>query len=156
MHPRLLALAPVFLLAACCPKQAEVVDPDAHHKVAPDWVPDESLEVAKTHEVDAPAEDPYAGMTEEQRMEKAKGLYTEAEKLWGAQQWKEAEAKYEEAYHLVPGKHGFAFKVAMSAARAGDCAKARSYFEHYIIYADVETHEQQIIEAKREHHKLSC
>jgi hypothetical protein len=154
---RALALLPVGLLAAaCCPKEEVVVDPDAHHKVAPDWVPDESLEVAKSHEVDPPATDPYADLTEEQRMEKAKVLYGEAEKLYEGQQWKEAEVKYEEAYHLVPGKHGFAFKVALSAVKAGDCAKARSYLEHYILWADVETHADQIIEAKREHHKLSC
>jgi hypothetical protein len=152
-----LALAPLVFAVACgCPKDQETVDPDAHHKVAPDWVPDESLEEGKQHEVDAPEVDPYADLNEEERMDKAKELYSEAEGLAGEENWKEAELKYEEAYHLMPGKHGFAYKVAMSALKAGDCPKARSYLEHYILYGDIDKHEDRIIEAKHAHHKLEC
>ena len=152
-----LALFSLILAVACgCPKEEATVDPDAHHKVAPDWVPDESLEEGKAHEVDAPEVDPYADLSEEERMDKAKALYGEAEELAKNEQWKEAEAKYEEAYHLVPGKHGFAYKVAMSALKAGDCAKARSYLEHYILYGDIDKHEDRIIEAKHAHKDLEC
>jgi hypothetical protein len=145
----------LILTAGCCPKTgAETVDPNA--RVITDWVPDESLEIAKVHEVDPPEVDPYADLSEDERMEKARVLFEEAEAHWDAQQWREAEIKYEEAYHLVPGKHGFAYKVAMAAIKAGDCEKARVFLEHFIIYGDIVAQKSLIVSAKHAHRELEC
>ncbi|MFO7563538.1 MAG: hypothetical protein R6X02_12905, partial [Enhygromyxa sp.] len=145
--------------AACCPRGAATVepkDPVDTSRVITDWVPDEPLEVAKTHEVEAPEVDPHADLSEDERMEKARVLFEEAEAAWAAEQWAEAEAKYEEAYHLVPGKHGFAFKVAMAAIKADDCEKALAFLEHFIIYGDIDRQKELIIEAKHAHRELEC
>jgi hypothetical protein len=143
------------LTAGCCPKTgAETVEPNP--RVITDWVPDESLEIAKVHEVDPPEVDPYADLSEDERMDKARVLFEEAEALWDAQQWREAEIKYEEAYHLVPGKHGFAYKVAMAAIKADDCEKARVFLEHFIIYGDIDTQKSLIVAAKHAHRELEC
>ena len=123
-----LMLAVLPLGTACGHKTCETAEPAAPQGspvAISDWVPDESLEVAKVHEVDPPEVDPHAGLTEDERMEKAKVLYEQAEAHAANEEWREAELKYEEAYHLVPGKHGFAYKVAMAAVKAGDCEKAR-------------------------------
>lgn len=152
----LLAAGLSILATACGPKKnCESTSPkDA--RVVSDWMPDESLEIAKTHEVEAPEVDPYADLGEDERMEKARVLYEEGEALWAAQQWREAEIKYEEAYHLVPGKHGFAFKVAMAAVKAGDCEKALVFLEHFILYGDVDRQLPLIVEAKQAHRDLEC
>jgi len=154
-----LVLVSLTLIAGCCPKGSSTVAPDPESADTRggigDWV-DEPLDVAKTHEVDAPAVDPYADLSEEERVEKAEVLFHEAEALAKQEQWREAEEKYEEAYHLVPGKHGFAYKVAMAAVKAGDCEKARVFLEHFIIYSDIDRQKAMIIEAKRAHHKLEC
>lgn len=140
----------LFSLALGCAKNKEPVEPEG-----PDlWIPDESLEQARLHEVDPPAVDPYAEMTEEERMAQAKTLYVEAEALFEAEKWKEAEVKYEQAYHLVPGKHGFAYKVAMSAVAAGDCEKAKLYLDHFLEHSDGDrNHHDDVVKARAE---LSC
>ncbi|NET54055.1 MAG: hypothetical protein F6K09_37180, partial [Merismopedia sp. SIO2A8] len=46
-----------------------------------------------------------ANLTEEQKMEKAKGLYMAAEQAFQAGDYATATTKYEQAYYLVPGKH---------------------------------------------------
>lgn len=152
-----LPLALLTLVTACCPNKADSVAPeptDIREGIG-DWV-DEPLEVAKTHEVDAPPVDPYADLSEDERLAQAEVLFHEAEALAKAEQWAEAEAKYETAYHLVPGKHGFAYKVAMAAVNAGDCEKARLFLEHFIIYGDIDRQKPLILEARREHRKLEC
>jgi tetratricopeptide (TPR) repeat protein len=121
-----------------------------------DWVPDESLESAKRHEVDAPEVDPYADLSEEERTEKARTLFEEAEKHAAQNQWLEAKDKYEAAYHLTPGRHGFALKVGMAAIEVGDCEKAKIFLEHFLIYGDLERQEALILEALRAHRKLEC
>lgn len=121
-----------------------------------DWMPDEALEEAKLHEVDPPAVDPYAELSEEQRTEKARTLFEEAEALADQKQWLEAKNKYEEAYHLVPGKHGLAFKVGMAAIEVGDCEKAKIFLEHFVIYGDLARQEALIHEALRAHRGLAC
>jgi outer membrane protein assembly factor BamD (BamD/ComL family) len=73
-------------------------------------------------------------------LERAKVLYDEAEGLAKEERWQEASAKYEEAYYLVPGKHGFAFKVGDAAWQAGDCARAEKYLQHFRTYAPRDKH----------------
>jgi hypothetical protein len=150
------SLLTLTVAVGCCPQgAAETVEPENTREIT-EWVPDESLEVAKLHEVDAPEIDPYADMTEDERIEMARGLFEEAEALWAAQQWSEAKVKYEEAYHLVPGRHGFAFKVAMAAIKTGDCEKAKVFLEHFIIYGDIDRQKGMIVEAKHAHRNLEC
>ncbi len=87
----------------------------------------------------APAAPPAAApaeMTEDQKLEKAKGLYSEAETAFAAGDYATAVTKYEEAYYLVPGKHGFAHKVGITAWKLGDCTKADQYLKHYVHYED--------------------
>lgn len=81
---------------------------------------------------------------------KAKGLYVQAEELASKGHHAEAIPLYEEAYQLVPGKHGFAYKVGISAFKVGDCAKAKEYFNHLITYgSDQAKLAQKIAEAKK-------
>jgi hypothetical protein len=88
-------------------------------------------------------------MSDEERLEKAKGLYKEAEGLAKAKDWEAAEAKYEEAYYLVPGKHGFAFKVGNAAFEAGHCQKAEEYLKHFEAYADPKKQADRLKQAKK-------
>lgn len=80
---------------------------------------------------------------------KAKGLYMQAEDFVANGNHAEAIPLYEEAYQLVPGKHGFAFKVGVSAYEVKDCVKAKKYFDHLIEYgSDQEKLAGKIKEAK--------
>lgn len=80
---------------------------------------------------------------------KAKGLYLQAEDFVSKGKHAEAIPLYEEAYQLVPGKHGFAFKVGVSAYEVKDCVKAKKYFDHLIEYgSDQEKLADKIQEAK--------
>lgn len=155
-----LAAASLALLTACGPRQCETVEPDeAASASLVDWVPDESLETieqAKLHEADPPEVDPYAELSEEQRTDKARVLFGEAEELAAQAQWLEAKNKYEEAYHLVPSKHGLAYKIANAAIEVGDCEKAQIFLEHYLIYADLERHEALLHSALTKHRQLEC
>jgi len=91
-----------------------------------------------------------ANLSEEQKMEKAKGLYMAAEQAFQAGDYATATTKYEQAYYLVPGKHGFAYKVGLAAWNLGDCKKADDYFKHFVKYeTDYEKKGDQIEEAKR-------
>lgn len=65
---------------------------------------------------------------------KAKGLYVQAEEYVANGKHAEAIPLYEEAYRLVPGKHGFAFKVGVSAYKVNDCVKAKEYLQHLLTY----------------------
>lgn len=151
----LVLLVPLISIAACKKNEPPPVDPEEAAKEDL-WLPDEDLEAGVAHEVDHPAVDPYAGMSEEQRMDEAKILYIEAEALAGAEKWSEAEGKYEQAYHLVPNKHGFAFKVADAAYKAGDCEKAKTYLDHFLQYAEKEKYEEQLKIAEEERAGLEC
>src|SRR5690606_6037106 len=77
-------------------------------------------------------------MTEDQKTEAAKVKYMEAEDMSKQGRWAEAVPLYEEAYYLVPGKHGFAHKVGVAAFNAGDCDKANTYLKHFLQYGDPE------------------
>jgi hypothetical protein len=161
-------LAPLLLsvsMLGCAQQKCETDSPELSAKdkgLRPDvveWVPDESSEsseVAKRHEVDPPEVDPYADLSEEERNDKARDLFVEAEKLAAEAQWLEAKNKYEEAYHLTPAKHGLALKVGMAAIEVDDCEKARIFLEHFIIYGDLERQEVLILDALRAHRKLEC
>jgi hypothetical protein len=56
---------------------------------------------------------------------------------------------YEEAYYLVPGKHGFAYKVGLAAWNARDCNKANEYLKHFIKYGDEAKNADKFAEAKQ-------
>ncbi|WP_181197863.1 hypothetical protein [Enhygromyxa salina] len=88
-------------------------------------------------------------LSEDQKLELAKQKYMEAEALAGEGRWVEAVPLYEEAYYLVPGKHGFAHKVGTAAWNAGDCDKANTYLKHFLQYGDPEKHGEKIDEAKQ-------
>jgi hypothetical protein len=82
----------------------------------------------------APADE----LTEEQKAEKAKGLYVEAERLAKEGNWEAAVVLYEQAYYLVPGKHGFAHKVGIASWEVKNCDKAYEYLTHFVTYGAAE------------------
>lgn len=128
-----LAVAVTLVLAPGC-KKKDVVEPEQ------DWVPDESAE---------PQISPVATMSEEERTEQAKALYMQAEEKAGAEDWVAALPLYEQAYQLMPGKHGFALKVGDAAQKVGDCAKAMTYYEHFTKYAESDKYASDIRRAKK-------
>ncbi|NVB41679.1 hypothetical protein G6O69_27825 [Pseudenhygromyxa sp. WMMC2535] len=97
----------------------------------------------------APAPAPTQNLSEDEKIELAKQKYMEAEGLAAQDRWVEAVVLYEEAYYLVPGKHGFAHKVGVAAFRAGDCDKANTYLKHFLTYGDADKHGDKIDEAKQ-------
>ncbi len=98
----------------------------------------------------APAATPaQANLTPDQKKQRARMLYGEAEALTDGGSWAAAVPKYEEAYYLMPGKHGFARKVGLAAWNAKDCAKADEYLKHFVKYADSAKKQGQIDDAKR-------
>jgi hypothetical protein len=149
MRVRLFVLSTV-LAVACTKKERPTEQPVAEEQPPnpAEFAPSEEHEPPAPEEPPPPV-DPYADLTEEQRTEKAKELYTEAEKLAKAKDWENAMVKYEEAYYLVPGKHGFAFKVGQAAHKAGHCAKAEQYLTHFQTYGDPEKHAKELKETKK-------
>ena len=98
----------------------------------------------------AAAAEANQNLSEDEKLEKAKGLFLEANTAFDAGDYATATTKYEEAYYLLPGKHGFAYKVGLSAWNMGDCVKADEYFRHFVTYeTDTERKGEQIAEAKR-------
>jgi hypothetical protein len=77
---------------------------------------------------------PADELTEDQKADKAKGLYVEAERLAGDGNWEAAVVLYEQAYYLVPGKHGFAHKVGIASWKVHNCDKAYEYLTHFVTY----------------------
>jgi hypothetical protein len=88
-------------------------------------------------------------MSEDQKTELAKVKFMEAEELSKQGRWAESVPLYEEAYYLVPGKHGFAHKVGVAAFQAGDCNKANTYLKHFLQYGDPEKNGDKFEEAKQ-------
>jgi hypothetical protein len=82
----------------------------------------------------APADE----LSEEEKAEKAKGLYVEAERLAKDGNWEAAVVLYEQAYYLVPGKHGFAHKVGIASWEVKNCDKAYEYLTHFVTYGAAE------------------
>lgn len=111
-------------------------------------VPPPPSEPAAQPAVDESISANSAAMTEEQKTERAKEIYKQAEELAAQGKWAEATPLYEEAYYLVPGKHGFAHKVGIAAWNAGDCTKADIYLKHFLQYGDPEKMADKIEEAK--------
>lgn len=91
----------------------------------------------------APADD----MSDEEKIEKAKELYMAAEQLAAEDNWVAAVPLYEQAYYLVPSKHGFAHKVGIAAYRTDDCDKAHEYLTHFVTYAEGDKYEDKRNEA---------
>ncbi len=131
-----------FTLALAVPTTALAQVPPPPTAAAPEAAPAEA-------EVFPPPED--AALPEDQKPEKAKELYIEAEGLVENGDWTGATPLYERAYYLVPGKHGFAYKVGIAAYNSTprDCNKADDYLRHYIKYEDPNKHPDWIDEAKR-------
>ena len=92
----------------------------------------------------APADE----MSDEEKIEKAKNLYVQAEGLAAEDNWEAAVVLYEQAYYLVPGKHGFAHKVGIASWKVNDCDKAFDYLSHFIEYGDGEKYPEKIAEAE--------
>jgi MYXO-CTERM domain-containing protein len=89
-----------------------------------------------------------ATLDEEAAMERARGIYQRAEEL-AASEPNRAAYLYEDAYYLVPGKHGFAFKVGTTAFEAKICSKAQQYLSHFTTYGDPEKHAEMLTEADK-------
>ena len=80
-----------------------------------------------------PAGDPTAGMTDEQKLEKAKQLYGEADAAFQSGNFTEALTKFEEAYNVyAPNFHVFNFNIGVSAYELGDCVKAKTAFNRFL------------------------
>jgi uncharacterized protein HemY len=130
-------MATLFILGTSACKKEETVAPE------PEWTPDEENEPV------AATPDPAPQLSEEEKAAKAKELYVEAEGKAKAGDWAGALPLYEQAYHYVPTKHGFALKVAQAADETGDCAKAVQYYEHFVQYADPEKYGDDLKTTKK-------
>ncbi|MEE9382228.1 MAG: hypothetical protein V3V08_02295 [Nannocystaceae bacterium] len=93
-------------------------------------------------------EAPAAALSDDEKLDKARQIYGQAEQELQANRYAAAANLYEEAYYLVPTKHGFAFKVGMSAFKAGDCPRADEYLKHFLKYGNQDKHGEKISEAK--------
>lgn len=91
---------------------------------------------------------PEPELTEAEKEEKAKDLYMQAEALAKEDKWAEAVPLYEQAYYLVPGKHGFAHKVGIATWKIGDCDKTKEYLTHFVTYAEGDKYAEKIAEAQ--------
>jgi len=139
-RPKWFAVVAVSALVGltACKKDEETVKPEDDT-----WVPDEELEAANAP---APAVQPQ--LSEEERLEQAKDLYKQAEGKAAEEDWAGALPLYEQAYQLVPGKHGFALKVGLAAEKAGDCKKATTYLEHFVTYATEDKYQDDRAQAE--------
>lgn len=131
----IVTLALALCLAPGC-KKKETVQPEDDT-----WVPDESNEPPSTFS--------NTTMSDEERTAKAKDLYTQAEEKAKAEDWAAALPLYEEAYQLMPEKHGFALKVGDTATKLGDCAKATIYYQHFLNYAEDDKYASDIKRVKK-------
>lgn len=96
----------------------------------------------------APEPEPEPELTQEEKEEKAKEMYLAAEALAAEGKWAEAVPLYEQAYYLVPGKHGFAHKVGIATWQVGNCDKTKEYLTHFVTYAEGEKYAEKIAEAQ--------
>jgi tetratricopeptide (TPR) repeat protein len=129
-----LTLIVAFGSASGC-KKKDVVEPEDDT-----WVPDESNE---------PQISPVATKSEEERTEEAKELFKMAEELAATEDWAGALPLYEQAYQLMPGKHGLALKVGDAAMKVGDCPKAVQYYDHFAKYAESDKYASDIRRVKK-------
>ncbi len=111
-------------------------------------VPPAPKEPAKPKAEPEPEPEPEPELTQEEKEAKAKGLYIEAEGLAAEDNWAEAVPLYEQAYYLVPGKHGFAYKVGIATWKIGNCDKTKEYLTHFVTYAEGEKYAEKLAEAQ--------
>jgi tetratricopeptide (TPR) repeat protein len=98
--------------------------------------------------------DPTAGMSEEQKLQRAKQLYGEADTAFQGGNFAEALTKFEEAYNVyAPNFHVFNFNIGLSAYEVGDCVKAKTAFQRFLdLVADHPSRgeaQQKLIEIER-------
>jgi hypothetical protein len=91
---------------------------------------------------------PERELSQAEKEEKAKNLYIEAEGLAAEGNWQAAVPLYEQAYYLVPAKHGFAHKVGIATWQIGNCDKTKEYLTHFVTYAEPDKFEEKIAEAQ--------
>jgi hypothetical protein len=103
---------------------------------------------AATKKDPEPTPAPEPELSEAEKEEKAKNLYIEAEGLAAEGRWTEAVPLYEQAYYLVPAKHGFAHKVGIATWQVGNCDKTKEYLTHFVTYADPGKFAEKIAEAQ--------
>lgn len=135
----------VLLLSLAVPNLAYAGGP----KVFAQIPPPPTGPASKPVEPDPGTPGPTENLTDEEKEERAKNLYIRAEGLSAQDNWVDAVPLYEEAYYLVPGKHGFAHKVGVAAWNAGDCDKANDYLRHFIKYGDTDKNPEKSAEAKQ-------
>jgi hypothetical protein len=144
---RLFRVSVALLLTFCMPGIALAqVPPPPTGPVAPQPQPQPQPEAQPQPQ---PQPQPTGELSEDDKIELAKEKYMQAEGLANQGRWVEAVPFYEEAYYLVPGKHGFAHKVGVAAWKAGDCDKANSYLKHFLQYGDPEKQGDKFDEAKQ-------
>lgn len=72
-------------------------------------------------------------MSEEEKMAKAKELWTEGDAAFKAGDFSTALARFEEAYNVyAPNLHLFNVNVGLAAYELGDCIKAKKAFERFL------------------------
>lgn len=99
------------------------------------------------------APDP-ASMSDEQKMERAKALYGEADAAFQAGDFTGALAKFEEAYnYYAPQLHLFNFNIGAAAYELGDCVKAKTAFQRFLDlvpdHPERGTAQEKLIEIER-------
>ena len=74
-----------------------------------------------------------SGMSDEDRMNRAKQLYGEADQAFNAGSYTEALQKFEEAYNVyAPSLHVFNINIGQAALELGDCVKAKAAFQRFL------------------------
>jgi tetratricopeptide (TPR) repeat protein len=95
-----------------------------------------------------------ATMTDDQKMERAKALYGEADAAFQAGDYTTALAKFEEAYNFyAPQLHLFNFNIGSAAYELGDCVKAKTAFQRFLDlvpdHPERGTAQEKLIEIER-------
>lgn len=67
-----------------------------------------------------------------QQLDYAKQLYGEGLEAMSAKDYPTAVVKFTEAYRYAPDKHLFTYNIASAAELAGDCQKARTYYQMFV------------------------
>lgn len=81
--------------------------------------------------------------------ESAEDLKTQARALVAVGKNREAIDVFVRAYDLAPGDHIIAFEIGSAAWSIRDCDKARTYFAHFVRYADSSTFPNKVTKAAR-------
>ena len=86
------------------------------------------------------------GMSEDERIDRARELYAEAENLAHEGYWTEAAPLYIRALEIAPDvrrvRAGLAQRAGNAAWQAGDCDTAQTYLEYYLVHDDGSDAEQ--------------